>query len=208
MTFAPGYVPQYAAPKNGLGTTALVLGIVGTLFAMIPLVGVIAWPMVILGLIFGLIGIQRVRSGSATNKGVTIAGTVLSGVGLALCIVWAAAFGATVATTPAPQVGSFPTMPDVANVAPVVPAPAPVAPAPGTIPGSGTFMVGSDIEPGTYKTGGPESFGCYYARLKDTTGDFGSIINNNVSQGPATVTIKASDGAFETSGCQTWTKAD
>lgn len=206
MTFTPGYLPpQYAAPKNGLGTTALVLGIVGVLFAMIPIVGVIAWPMVILGLIFGLIGIQRVRSGSANNKGVTIAGTVLSGVGLALCIVWAAAFGATVANTPAPQVGSFPAMPEVANVAPAVPAP---APAPGTIPGSGTFMVGSDIEPGTYKTGGPESFGCYYARLKDTTGDFGSIINNNVSQGPASVTISASDGAFETSGCQTWSKVN
>lgn len=205
MTFAPGYVPQYAAPKNGLGTTALVLGIVGTVFAMIPIIGVIAWPMVILGLIFGLIGIQRVRSGAANNKGVAISGTVLSGIGLALCIIWTAAFGATVANTPAPT--TFPELPAVPQVADVAPA-APAAPAPGTIPGAGTFMVGSDIEPGTYKTAGPDGFGCYYARLKDTSGDFGSIINNNVSQGPATVTISASDGAFETSGCQTWTKVN
>jgi hypothetical protein len=214
------YVPQYMPPpqpaapaRNGFGTTALVLGIIGALFAFIPIIGVIAWPMVILGLIFGVLGIQRARKGQATNQGIAIAGTALSALGLFICVIWTAAFGASVATTstrPLPaatvDVPSLPSLP--AYTPPAVPAPVEVKVEPGTIPGNGTFVVGKDIEPGTYKTAGPDGFGCYYARLKDTSGDLNAIINNNVSQGPATVTIKGSDGAFETSGCHTWSKTN
>ncbi|MGH3519343.1 MAG: hypothetical protein ACRDQ7_18370 [Haloechinothrix sp.] len=73
-----------------------------------------------------------------------------------------------------------------------------------TVPGSGIFVVGEDIEPGTYKTSGSSL--CYYARLRDTSGDFDSIITNANVDGPATVTISSSDGAFETSGCADWVK--
>lgn len=77
--------------------------------------------------------------------------------------------------------------------------------------GPGTYPVGNadgDVQPGTYRTAGPDTNGlpCYWAREKDTTGDFGSLITNGVPTGPTTVTIKASDGAFQTSSCQTWTK--
>lgn len=94
-------------PRNGLGTTALVLGILAVLFAMIPIIGMIAWPLSILGLIFGIIGVVRLRSGKADNKGVAISGTVLSAIGLILCIVWVAAFSNAVATAP-PVTGSLP----------------------------------------------------------------------------------------------------
>lgn len=71
----------------------------------------------------------------------------------------------------------------------------------------GTHVVGTDIEAGTYKTTGPVgSSSCYWARLKDTAGDGDSIITNNLTDGPATVTIKSSDAAFETSRCALWTK--
>lgn len=73
--------------------------------------------------------------------------------------------------------------------------------------GPGTYVVGKDIKPGTYKTAGPADSLCYWARNKDTTGDAGSIIANGVPQGPATVTIKSTDGAFETSGCKNWVPA-
>ena len=86
------------------------------------------------------------------------------------------------------------------------PAPAP-PPGPADNFYSGTHVVGVDIEPGTYRTTGPVGDGlCYWARLKDTSGDFEAIITNGLPEGPATVTIKASDGAFETSGCGQWTK--
>jgi hypothetical protein len=201
--------PATPTPRNGFGTAALVLGIVGAIFAFIPVIGVIAWPMVIVGLILGILGIQRARKGVATNKGMSIAGTALSAFGLALCIVWTIAVGAVAAKTPVPA--TLPTVLPTAPAAPTLPtgqAPAAQAPKPGTIPGNGTFTVGSDIQPGTYKTAGPASAICYYARLKDTSGDFSAIINNNTTQGPATVTIATTDGAFQTTGCQTWTKVN
>ncbi|MCA1189238.1 MULTISPECIES: PASTA domain-containing protein [unclassified Saccharopolyspora] len=75
--------------------------------------------------------------------------------------------------------------------------------------GDGTYAVGTDIEPGTYKSAGPSSSVvpmCYWARLKDTSGEFDSIIANNVGEGPATVTIQDGDGAFEVRGCQPFEK--
>jgi hypothetical protein len=80
-----------APPRNGLGTAGFVLGLIGLVFSLIPLVGVVAWPLVILGLIFSLIGLGRTRSGQANNKGITIAGVVLSVIGLVICIVWVVA---------------------------------------------------------------------------------------------------------------------
>ncbi|WP_406639061.1 DUF4190 domain-containing protein [Amycolatopsis sp. WGS_07] len=83
--------PAYPVPpKNGLGTAGFVLGLVGLIFSFIPIIGIIAWPLVILGIIFSALGFARTRSGKATNKGLSIAGLVLSVIGLVLCIVWAA----------------------------------------------------------------------------------------------------------------------
>lgn len=88
--------PVPAQPKNGFGTAGFVLGLVGLIFAFIPLIGVVAWPLTILGLVFGLIGTLRARSGKATNKGIAISGLVLSIIGLVICIIWTAAFGKAV----------------------------------------------------------------------------------------------------------------
>ncbi|MEV1294979.1 MmpS family transport accessory protein [Pseudonocardia sp. NPDC049635] len=88
-------------PRNGFGTTALVLGILGLLFSLIPFVGVIAWPLVILGLIFGVLGIVRVSRGKANNRGVAISGTVLSALGLLVCVLYVSAFASAVSEIPA-----------------------------------------------------------------------------------------------------------
>ncbi|MGH3908399.1 MAG: DUF4190 domain-containing protein [Pseudonocardiaceae bacterium] len=90
---APAPHASQQSPKNGLGTAGFVLGLLSALFAMIPIIGMIAWPMAILGLIFGIVGVSRVRQGVATNKGLSIAGTVLAAIGLVICIAWAAALG-------------------------------------------------------------------------------------------------------------------
>jgi hypothetical protein len=72
--------------------------------------------------------------------------------------------------------------------------------------GPGTWEVGVDIQSGKYKTTGPDGPNCYYARLKTGDGSVGDILDNNNSQGPVTVTIKESDGYFETQGCADWMK--
>jgi hypothetical protein len=102
----------------------------------------------------------------------------------------------------------------VAAVVPTTPLPSPTIPAiqpaptgPVTSFTSGTYVVGTDIVAGTYKTtGSTSSLPCYWARRKDTSGDFAAIIANGNPSGPTTVTISKSDGAFETSGCDTWQK--
>ncbi|MBB2890803.1 hypothetical protein [Flexivirga oryzae] len=75
-----------------------------------------------------------------------------------------------------------------------------------TIPGDGTYQVGTDIQPGTYVSGTPDSGNCYWARLKGTSGSFSDIIANNNSAGQSVVTIAPTDKVFETSGCNDWSR--
>ncbi|WP_374205735.1 MmpS family transport accessory protein [Crossiella sp. S99.2] len=81
-------LPVAAKPSNGLGLTGFILGLVGLVFSLIPLVGVIAWPLVILGVIFCIIGLVKVKNKTATNKGLAITGLVASVVGLGMCVTW------------------------------------------------------------------------------------------------------------------------
>lgn len=88
---APVY---YAPPTNGMGVTALVLGIVGLVFSFIPVIGVIAWPLVILGVIFGGVGISKAGKAPGTPKGTAVAGLTCSLVGLVICLFWLAGLAA------------------------------------------------------------------------------------------------------------------
>jgi hypothetical protein len=116
--------------------------------------------------------------------------------------------GATVTVTEKPEAGA--TVTEKADPAPTVtvtekaPADEPADP-PAEGFGPGTYIVGEDIPPGRYKAKA-DGDNCYWARLKDDSGDFESIIANNNTAGSSTVTIKKSDGAFETSGCTPWIK--
>lgn len=81
----------------------------------------------------------------------------------------------------------------------------------GEIPGDGTYVVGKDIEPGTYRTEGPQGgiiTDCYWARLSGTSGEPDDIIANEVTKGRTTVTIEGGDKAFSTNGCKTWKQVD
>lgn len=88
--------PPAVKPSNGLGTTGFVLGLIGLVFSFIPLIGVVAWPLVILGIIFSAIGLSKATKGHATNKGLAIAGLVVSVVGLVICILWVAVWNKAV----------------------------------------------------------------------------------------------------------------
>ncbi|MFF0206081.1 hypothetical protein [Streptomyces sp. NPDC005017] len=80
-----------------------------------------------------------------------------------------------------------------------------VEPGPATsFSGEGEYLVGDDIEPGTYKTAGPEGeFGCYWERAEDASGEFGSIIANNNLNGPGRVTLNSGE-YFKTNRCEEW----
>ena len=74
------------------------------------------------------------------------------------------------------------------------------------IPGDGVFLVGKDIQPGTYRSDGKDNTLCYWARLSDTTGELGDIIANGNADGQAIVKIDPRDKAFQTSDCRAWQK--
>lgn len=192
--------PVPVAPRNGFGVTALVLGIVGAVFSWIPVLGLI---LAVLAVVFGALGYTRVRKGQATNSGMAIAGLVLGIMAFVIQMVILAAMSSA-----ANQVSK-----DLHNLpAPFPPsagAPAqPVQSGPLTSFDDGTYVVGKEVLPGSYKTSGSTINGlpCYWGRLKDTSGNFSAIIANGNPTGPTTVTISHSDGAFQTTGCNTWQK--
>ncbi|MDF2711113.1 MAG: hypothetical protein K0R62_6765 [Nonomuraea muscovyensis] len=69
-----------------------------------------------------------------------------------------------------------------------------------------TLVVGVDIQPGTYRTTGPAAGQpmCYWARLRSTVPQAADIIAADMPKSAATVTIVATDKAFQTGGCAEW----
>ena len=64
----------------------------------------------------------------------------------------------------------------------------------------GTYQVGVDIAPGTYRSAGGTN--CYWKRPRSL--DTSDIIDNNGSPGPQVVGIQPSDAAFFSHDCGTW----
>ncbi|MGW1627382.1 DUF4190 domain-containing protein [Streptomyces sp. NPDC002172] len=74
----PGMQP---APDNGLGTAAMVTGIISAIgFCLAP----VALVLGVLGIVLGSIGRARVRRGQATNGGQALAGIICGSAGLVL----------------------------------------------------------------------------------------------------------------------------
>ena len=80
-----GGPPPSAAPRNGLGITALVLGIVGLLAFWSVIGGILIGAAAV---IVGIVARNRAKRGEATNGGVAVAGIALG----ALAIIVSAAF--------------------------------------------------------------------------------------------------------------------
>ncbi|MEU3740913.1 DUF4190 domain-containing protein [Streptomyces sp. NPDC032198] len=76
-----GWSAMPMAPANGMGVTALVLGIISAaVFCLWPLAIVLG----ILAIIFGAIGRGRARRGEATNPGQALAGIICGIAGIVL----------------------------------------------------------------------------------------------------------------------------
>ena len=65
----------------------------------------------------------------------------------------------------------------------------------------GQYRVGVEVPPGTYLATQPLS--CYWERLSNFSGDFGSILDNGLN---GAVTIFPGDVGFSSSRCGIWTK--
>ncbi|MCX5386636.1 DUF4190 domain-containing protein [Streptomyces sp. NBC_00083] len=85
-TAAP-WTPAQPLPRNGLGTTAMVLGAIGSFVAFLPFLFWIAWILGVLAVVFGLVGLGNVRKGLATNKSSALGGTILGGASILLAVV-------------------------------------------------------------------------------------------------------------------------
>jgi hypothetical protein len=79
------YYGQVVPPASGMAVASLVLGITGLLFSWIPLVGIVAWPLVIAGLVLGLIAMPPINRSERTGYGLALGGMITSGLGLLIC---------------------------------------------------------------------------------------------------------------------------
>ena len=70
--------------------------------------------------------------------------------------------------------------------------------------GAGTYIVGTDVAPGTFVSKGGGS--CYWARLRSFTGGLEAIVANANPRGRAIVSIARSDRGFQSNGCGTWSR--
>ena len=73
---------------------------------------------------------------------------------------------------------------------------------PSTVILNGIWIVGTDIQPGTYRA--EASSGCYWERLSGFGGTNSDIIANEFSDDAQIVTIAASDAGFNTEDCGMW----
>ena len=79
---------------------------------------------------------------------------------------------------------------------------APAGPGATTMPRDGTYKVGVEIQPGTYRSDGGEY--CYWERLRGLGGTSADIIANGAGTGPQEAQIAPSDVAFKTRSCGAW----
>jgi len=88
----------------------------------------------------------------------------------------------------------------------------------GQIPGNGVFRVGTDIEPGTYRTQGPSNplvlvFGdvapislCSWSTHSAPEATDSDLVDANSSLGPMYAKVPDTVAAFKTENCQPWTQ--
>lgn len=75
-----------SSQRNGMGTAALVVGVVALVLAVLLIFFPIAFVLGILAMIFGAFGIRRADRGEANNKGHAIAGLVCGAVAFLLAV--------------------------------------------------------------------------------------------------------------------------
>jgi hypothetical protein len=82
----PPVAPPATRPRNGLGVTALVIGVASIVAAVSFLLFPLALVAGVVGLILGVIALTRGRTKGATNPGQAVAGVICSVIALVIAI--------------------------------------------------------------------------------------------------------------------------
>ncbi|MFG3035682.1 DUF4190 domain-containing protein [Streptomyces sp. NPDC048330] len=128
--------PYPARPvRTGLGVGALVIGVVGLVFAVIPFLFWLGGIMGVLALVLGIVGYGRASRGEATDRGQAVAGIALGTVALVVAVAWTTALFFLVWTVDddeRPTDPLFSASPEYAEPTPepTTPSPTPTTPAP------------------------------------------------------------------------------
>jgi membrane-bound ClpP family serine protease len=92
-TARPPVRPSPAQPRNGLGVTALVLGVA----SLVAAISFVLFPLALLGglvaIVLGVIAMARGRTRGATNSGQAVAGLICGILALAISVVFAVRVG-------------------------------------------------------------------------------------------------------------------
>ena len=84
----PGGPYPLQTQSHGLAVASLVLGILSILFVWIPFIGLVSWVLAPVGLVLGLVALKQ-----PFGRGMAIAGSICSGIGLLGCIGWVVLIG-------------------------------------------------------------------------------------------------------------------
>ena len=203
MTHYPP-TPTYRTDRNGLGTAGFVLGILAVLSTLTLLLIPLGWVLAGIGLILAIVGLDRVSKGFASNKGIALAGVILSAGSIALSFLLVFGFAVSVGGSSAKTTAPGTSAPRQAAVEPVKTL------GPQTSFGDGTWVVGEDIEPGTYRSTGAEPGMFEFCSVSTHTGDAGdgNVIAWDTANANEPVRIKVSGKvkSVKSSGCATFTK--
>jgi hypothetical protein len=75
------------------------------------------------------------------------------------------------------------------------------------IPGTGTFLIPTDVAPGVYESrGGIDGGLCLWTRYASLSGDLSDVLDSGSSAGLQHVKIAGGQGIFETTNCRPWTR--
>ena len=132
----------------------------------------------------------------------TVAGVVVTGV--AAIVGTVAGTDSSENTPPAtPRVTVTATQFETKTITQTVTAPPPSGPL--SEFSDGLFRVGTQVQPGTYKTDGPNgknAGGCYWSRSAPS----GDVIQNGVVNEPGTITVRPGE-TIDSAGCLPWRRA-
>jgi Domain of unknown function (DUF4190) len=95
----PAGYPAAARPRrNGVGTTALVLGVVSLVLVVLLLFAPLGAFLGLLAVIFGILGVIRVNRGEADNRGQAVTGLITGAIALLVGVVLTVSIGTWFAT--------------------------------------------------------------------------------------------------------------
>jgi hypothetical protein len=94
---AGGY-PAARARRNGMGTTALVVGVVALTLVLLLLFSPLGAFLGLLAVLFGILGLMRANRGEADNRGQAVAGLVTGGIALLVGVFLTISIGTWFAT--------------------------------------------------------------------------------------------------------------